>query len=241
MIKVYKYNDNSKLSEHFTIQEFRCKCGGTHDIKIDSDLVKKLEQLRTVLNAKSIVITSGHRCSAHDKKVGGTGYGQHVNGCAADIICYDSNNKPISSKQVSCSAQDIAFGGIANIDSTYTATHVDVRTSNRWYGDETKGTSTSVTSDFYAYYGIARKSKQSRLQIILNSFGENLTIDGVIGPKTISAAKRHPIVKNQSDEYVRVIQEMLNIAGYNCGTADGVAGDMTMNAIWQACCDKIIK
>lgn len=240
-IKTYKYNDSTQITAHFNVQEFRCKCGGTHDIKIDTELVDKLEQLRSALGAKSITINSGHRCSAHDKAVGGSGSGQHVDGRAADIVCTDEKNVKINSKYVSCVAQDLAFGGIANIDSTYTAAHVDTRKSNYWKGDEVKGTSSSVTSDFHSYYGIPRKTVQARLQQYLNALGESLAVDGIIGSKTIAAVKRHPISKSDKGEYVKCIQELLNSAGYNCGTPDGIAGAKTLTAIWQACCDKIIK
>uniref|UniRef100_UPI0025D3B5C0 glycoside hydrolase family 25 protein n=1 Tax=uncultured Ruminococcus sp. TaxID=165186 RepID=UPI0025D3B5C0 len=53
--------------------------------------------------------------------------------------------------------QDLGFGGIANIDTTYTATHLDVRTSNIWYGNEVVNYHT-VTDDFYQYYGISRQN-----------------------------------------------------------------------------------
>lgn len=156
MIKTYKYNDTTQLTTHFNVQEFRCKCGQAHDILISTELVDKLEKLFTALDCSAIVINSGHRCSAHDKAVGGSGTGQHVNGNASDIVCYDKSHNKINSKRVACVAQDLGFGGIANIDSSYTATHVDVRTSNFWKGDEVKGTSSSVTSDFYSYYGISK-------------------------------------------------------------------------------------
>ena len=152
----YKYNDKTQLTEHFNVSEFRCKCGKTHDTIIDPALAEKLEKLHKALNCKSIVINSGYRCSAHDKAVGGNGSGQHTKGTAADIKCYGKDGKAISSKIVSCAAQDIGFGGIANIDSTYTATHVDVRTGKQWYGDETVTTSYSVTANFYDYYKIKK-------------------------------------------------------------------------------------
>lgn len=150
----YICTDRTQLTTHFNVQEFRCRCGGAHSIKINSELPKKLETLFGKLNCSKIIINSGHRCSAHDKAVGGGGYGQHVDGNAADIVCYDSAGNRISSKRVSCAAQDIGFGGIANIDSTYTAAHVDVRTSNFWKGDEVVTTAYSVTDDFYSYYGL---------------------------------------------------------------------------------------
>ncbi|MBP3380048.1 MAG: hypothetical protein J6K77_04225, partial [Ruminococcus sp.] len=93
---------------------------------------------------------------AHDRNVGGNGSGQHTKGTAADIVCYDSKGRVISSKIVCCAAQDVGFGGIANIDSTYTATHVDTRTSLKWYGDETVTTAYSVTDDFYKHWKLCK-------------------------------------------------------------------------------------
>ena len=115
-IKEYFYNANIRLSEHFVTSEFRCKCGKAHNTKIDDDLIVKLESLYKKLNCSKIIINSGYRCSAHDKNVGGNGYGMHTTGKAADIVCYDQKGNRISSKLVSCAAQDVGFGGIANID-----------------------------------------------------------------------------------------------------------------------------
>lgn len=150
----YNYNDTTQIMPHFNVREFRCKCGGTHNILINGELPNKLEALYNKMKCSKIIINSGHRCQYHDKCVGGSGYGQHVDGNAADIVCYDKSGNIISSKKVSCAAQDIGFGGIANIDSLYTATHVDVRMSNFWKGNEVVTTASSVTNDFYSYYGL---------------------------------------------------------------------------------------
>ena len=115
MIKTYGYTDNTQLSSHFNAQEFRCKCGKEHDFQIDDDLITKLETLYAALNCSKIIVTSGFRCVAHDKSVGGNGTGQHTLGKAADTCCYGQDGQPISSKTVCCKAQDIGFGGIANI------------------------------------------------------------------------------------------------------------------------------
>ena len=149
----YEYSDTTQLSPHFNVSEFRCKCGREHEILINPELVSKLEMLYTALDCSRITINSGHRCSYHDKNVGGTGTGQHVNGNAADIVCYGQDGQPISSKIVCCAAQDIGFGGIANITSRYTSTHVDVREGRKWYGNEVISNHT-VTDDFHLYYGI---------------------------------------------------------------------------------------
>lgn len=156
-VKSYSYNDATQLTAHFNIKEFRCKCGKSHDTLISVELARMLEKLYTALNCSKIIVNSGYRCASHDKAVGGTGSGQHTKGTAADVVCYGQDGKPISSKTVCCIAQDLGFGGIANITSAYTSTHLDVRTGSKYYGDETKGTNT-VTSDFYSYFGIAKAS-----------------------------------------------------------------------------------
>lgn len=150
-VKTYKYGDSSQLSPHFFASEFRCKCGKEHDFQIDTDLVDKLEKLFEKLGCNEIRISSGFRCPAHDKSVCGSGTGQHTLGKAADFCCIGIDGKPIVSYLVCCAAQDIGFTGIARINDSYT--HCDVRSSGKWYGDETKGNG-SVTNDFYEYFGM---------------------------------------------------------------------------------------
>ena len=149
-VNTYKNTDSTQLSAHFNVREFRCKCGSTHDILISSELIDKLEQLHAAFHCSKIIVTSGYRCPTHDKNVGGNGSGQHTKGTAADICCYAQDGSIISSKQVCCEAQDIGFTGIANIDSSYQYTHVDVRASGKWYGDEVKCNG-DVTDDFHQY------------------------------------------------------------------------------------------
>lgn len=152
----YDYNDSTQLSPHFNAHEFRCSCGKIHETLISSELIEKLEALYTTLNCSKIIVTSGYRCPDHDKAVGGTSSGQHTKGTAADVCCYGQDGQPISSKTVCCKAQDLGFGGIANITSSYQYTHLDVRTGYRWLGDEVHGTGT-VTDDFYSYYGVSKQ------------------------------------------------------------------------------------
>lgn len=156
----YDYNDSTQLSPHFNAREFRCNCGKVHETLIASELVDKLESLYTALNCSKIIVTSGYRCPEHDKAVGGTSSGQHTKGTAADVCCYGQDGQPISSKMVCCKAQDLDFTGIANITSNYQYTHLDVRTSAKWYGDEIHGNGT-VTDDFYKYFGIAKTQQTS--------------------------------------------------------------------------------
>ncbi len=175
MIRSYKSNSTERLSAHFSITEMRCKCGESHDTKVDTVLIDKLEKLRAALGCSKIIVNSGYRCPAHDKNVGGSGSGQHTKGTAADIVCYDGKGEIISSKIICCAAQDLGFTGIANIDSSYTATHVDVR-AGKWFGDETKGSNYSIPeSDFYRHFGISQKDVHGNRTLNIQS----MTVDGV--------------------------------------------------------------
>lgn len=162
MARVYKGNILSKqLSPHFNLSEFRCKCGKSHDTLLDDALWQKLEELYAKLNCSKIIISSGYRCIAHDIAVGGAGGGYHTKGMAADCCCYDKKGNPINTKIVSCVAQDLGFGGMANINSSYTYIHLDVRTGGRWFGNETLGYGSlykngKIVTDFYDYYSLTR-------------------------------------------------------------------------------------
>lgn len=156
----YSSTDKTQLTEHFNVSEFKCKCGGTHNTFISKKLVEMLEKLYAKLDCSKIIVNSGYRCSTHDKNVGGTGSGQHTKGTAADVVCYAKDGSIISSKTVSCVAQDLGFTGIANITSDYQAIHLDVRSGSKWYGNEVVGNNT-VTNDFYSYYGIKKHGDDS--------------------------------------------------------------------------------
>ena len=77
----------TQLSEHFTKEEFDCKCGcGNGDIVISENLVYELECVR-VHYGKPIRINSGIRCLSHNRKIGSRDTSSHIKGLAADISC----------------------------------------------------------------------------------------------------------------------------------------------------------
>jgi GH25 family lysozyme M1 (1,4-beta-N-acetylmuramidase) len=153
---VYKYGDKTHISAHFKACEFQCKCSGKHDFPLDAALVQKLEKLHSALNCSAINVSSGFRCIAHDKAVGGSGTGQHIHGKAADICCIGHDGKPIDNRLVCIAAQDIGFTGIARIAGNGTYTHVDTR-SGKWYGDETRGMNYCIPcKDFREYFGMGK-------------------------------------------------------------------------------------
>lgn len=159
----YKNQGEQFLSSHFQVKEF-ASINGTklysNNVLISGELINMLEKLFTKLKCTSIVINSGYRTSAHDKAIGGSGSGQHVLGKAADIVCRNKNGI-INSKIVCCVAADLGFNGVANISGRYQAVHVDVRTGNKYYGDEMRGTNSiwrynAKWTNFYTYFGITK-------------------------------------------------------------------------------------
>lgn len=57
------------------------------------------------------------------------------------------------------------------------------------------------------------------------------TVDGVPGPKTLAATPTISAKKNNKHAAVKPVQKYLNSIGYNCGTADGIAGTKFTNAV----------
>lgn len=75
----------TKLSNNFSRHEFKCNCGDCDYDTVDAELVVVLQGLREAYNAR-VTITSGNRCPAYNKEVGGSNKSYHVRGRAADIV-----------------------------------------------------------------------------------------------------------------------------------------------------------
>lgn len=82
-----------QLSLHFSRREFECHCSykDCTTQTIDAELIKKLETVHALM-CKPILITSGYRCSKHQKDLSANpaietanGTSQHELGKAADI------------------------------------------------------------------------------------------------------------------------------------------------------------
>lgn len=266
-VYVLPYNSKQQLSPHFNAQELRCKCGGTHNITVNTDLLDKMEKLTNVVadikgvspEEVHITVSSANRCKTHDINVGGNGYGMHTLGKAMDIQV-TCKNEIIDTKLIACIAQEIGFAGIGRIRCTIgDYIHCDVGTlgehgGKKWLGDETVkgGTSGSVINEpqtYWNYYGLKRSdyfkdekiSLEKQLQTVLNEMGEKLVVDGVIGEKSLAALKKHNINKGESGKFVKVVQEILNSKGYDCGEADGICGDKTVQTICNAMYDRLFE
>ena len=145
------YKNNTKLSTHFYSNEFKCPvCSET---KISTELITKLENLFSYINASKCIVSSGYRSKEYDIKMNGFA-GRHSEGMAVDCCFYDQNNKVIPSKIICCAAFEIGFPGIAKITDNYT--HLDIRSNGTYYGDETRGNSSYWTNP-YVYFKVPEK------------------------------------------------------------------------------------
>lgn len=159
--KSLKNNGQEQISKHFKVYEFgdtspspyNAKKVYSDNVKYSEELIVKLEELIEITGAKSVTVSSGYRSRQHDKDVGGSGYGQHPNGCAADVCFIGQNGKPIDNRVISVIAQDIGIKGIARINKNGYI-HLDMRAKGTYLGDETIHNYT-VTWNFREYYKLS--------------------------------------------------------------------------------------
>lgn len=94
------------VSKHFTHDELRCPCCGVNGIK--QPLLDALEKLRERYG-KPIPVTSGYRCSAHNRLVSKTGpLGPHTTGLAVDTHV----NNAVDAYRLVQLAFELGFTGI---------------------------------------------------------------------------------------------------------------------------------
>lgn len=213
MVKTYskKKDGSTYLSKNFKVSEFACK-DGSDTILIDTALVDYLQRIRNWAGA-SVVISSGYRTVSHNAKIGGATNGQHIKGCAADIII---SSKAIS--KVAAYAEAIGVKGVEkNEDSNYV--HIDTRTSKYlWRHSGGKDITVTTHGGKCPYTTPSRSLKKGHsgndvrwLQFWLNLWGFSLAVDGSFGAKT--------------DAAVKDIQK-------RCGlVVDGIAGTKTRSAL----------
>lgn len=119
-----------ELSENFRASEFACHCGcgfGMRPGDVDPRLVVGLQTIRRWLGVP-LIVSSGCRCPARNKLVGGSPTSQHLEGKAADI-----KGVPIE-ELVHCAEQIPVFknGGIGRYPKKHFV-HLDVRGEKaRW-------------------------------------------------------------------------------------------------------------
>ena len=126
---------DTKISDNFTVREFRCK-DGSDKILIDVGFVKeKLQMIRNHFGA-AVTINSGYRTESYNAKVGGAKSSYHMKGQAFDIVV-----KGHTPQEVAQYAQEISIPGIIQYN---TFVHVDSR-NNKYWARNDGGKVTTVT------------------------------------------------------------------------------------------------
>lgn len=75
---------------HFDLSEFACPCCGRNEIS--RPFVGLLDQARELVGIP-FRVSSGYRCKAHNRQVGGSPNSEHLVGFAADILAMDSETR----------------------------------------------------------------------------------------------------------------------------------------------------
>jgi len=188
---------DKKISDHFRGHEFRCPhCG---NIKIDENLINKVEHIFNRVRASKCIVSSGYRCPKYDIAENGFA-GRHSEGLAMDCCFYDKDNKLIPSKIIICVAYELGeLNGIAKIDNYYV--HLDNRVGSVYHGDETKGNS-SYWNNPYDYFNVT-------LGDVKNYTGDtvkNITYQ----THSIEDNKYYSNVKSGSSEYAGVFNKTMD-------------------------------
>ena len=201
---------SKQISPHFHSTEFRCQ--HCNNIKIDENLVDKMEHIFSKLNASKCIISSGYRCAYYDKLIGGF-LGKHYEGLAADCCYYDSEGKIIPSEIVICVAYDLGeLNGMAKIDSNYV--HLDNRSNGTYRGDETRGNS-SYWSNPYDYFGVSKAD-------VAKYTGEVVTED-------VNVFYR---VRTQKHGWLPEVKNLTDYAGYEDSPITDVAIRVDKGSVW---------
>ena len=129
MDKMMSTMNDFQISRHFNLQEFTSP--DTDEVKIDYRLVIICERLRRELEIP-LIITSGYRTKAYNKKVKGHKDSYHMKGLAVDIV-----PRGISLRKFFIRATKIkAVGGLGWYEDSHI--HIDIR-KDRLYWVKLKG------------------------------------------------------------------------------------------------------
>jgi len=79
------------ITDHFTKDEMRCRCGCGY-LEWDDAFMFKLEEVRQIFDRR-MDVSSGSRCPAHNAAIGGVPDSEHIDGAAVDIPITHSQDR----------------------------------------------------------------------------------------------------------------------------------------------------
>ena len=191
---VFKIDDKAT---NFKVKEFSCH-DGSDVVKIDSDLIIKLQALRDIIG-KPIVINSGYRTTEYNKRIKGAPRSQHIYGKAADIAI-----SGVSPEEVAKQAEALGFLGIGLYDW---GCHVDTRkTKSFWKTDKqipVESFLDPIIKPTAAVPTLKRGDTSmmvERLQQDFKYLGYDIQIDGRFGTETENILIRFQREENIKDD-----------------------------------------
>lgn len=115
-----------QITKNFSLKEFDCHCGCEMPSLVKQNIIDLAYELQILRNeVGALKVTSGYRCPAYNKKIGGESRSQHILGKAADIISpIISQDRVADIVERLLSEREIEIGGIGRYD---TFTHIDIR------------------------------------------------------------------------------------------------------------------
>ena len=123
------------MSEHFSVDEFRCHDGAEYPAEWVDDrlavLCRVLEAIRTAWGGP-LTVVSGYRTAAYNARIGGAKLSQHVQGRAADVRPTNPTPERVAQlhrlvKQMQAQGRLDALGGLGEYVGWI---HVDIRSQN---------------------------------------------------------------------------------------------------------------
>jgi uncharacterized protein YcbK (DUF882 family) len=117
-------------SKYFTRQEFACQCGCGFD-GVDAELIQVLDRVREHYGSP-VTITSGCRCKARNKAVGGVEKSRHLPNKSGNTEAADFKVREVSHMDVEALLNEW-FPNSKGIGSYPNRTHFDIRDDKaRW-------------------------------------------------------------------------------------------------------------
>jgi uncharacterized protein YcbK (DUF882 family) len=172
------------------VREFVCR-DGSDTVKVDTELVALLQQIRDHFN-RPVTVVSGYRSKKYNTAISGAKSSQHLYGKAADI----SINR-IKPRTIAEYAETLCPGGMGLYEYGGTSgfVHIDTRAKRaRWLQASPNGGSVSVSGFDPNSRPTVKKGSTGEtvkeLQGLLNALGFACgEADGIFGKKTLSAVK----------------------------------------------------
>ena len=116
-----------RLTKNFKREEFACKCGCGYNT-VDFDLVNICQEIADYFH-DVVTVSSGCRCTSHNKAVGGGVNSQHLLGRAADLKLKHTEPDAVQAYLINRYPDSLGIG------KYNTFTHIDSRdTKTRWEG-----------------------------------------------------------------------------------------------------------